>query len=213
VKTQGTVDDWFEECERWRDQVALLREIVLGLGLGEALKWGQPTYDDAGRNVLLISTRKEGPVVSFFRGALLEHPDLVSPGQASRHVRYLRFSSVEEIALRRPALERLVREAVQLARSGERVEPPPEDIEYVEELRQRLASDEAFRVAFEALTPGRRRGYNLHFGQPKQASTREARVARCTDRVLAGKGLQDCVCGHSKRPPRCDGTHKHLGSS
>ena len=82
------------------------------------------------------------------------------------------------------------------------------EVVYVEELQRRLDSDPGFREAFEALTPGRRRGYNLHFAQPKNSSTREARIDRCGERILLGKGLNDCVCGRSKRPPGCDGSHK-----
>jgi hypothetical protein len=44
--------------------------------------------------------------------------------------------------------------------------------------------------------------------QPVRASTREARIRRCTERILSGKGLRDSTCGRTKRPPGCDGSHK-----
>jgi uncharacterized protein YdeI (YjbR/CyaY-like superfamily) len=61
----------------------------------------------------------------------------------------------------------------------------------VAELQDRLDQDPALKAAFEALTPGRQREYNLHFSDAKQARTREARVEKCAPRILAGKGLRD----------------------
>lgn len=46
-------------------------------------------------------------------------------------------------------------------------------------------------AAFEALTPGRQRGYLLHFGAAKQSKTRVDRTAKCAEQTLAGKGLND----------------------
>lgn len=212
MRTTGTVDDWYRDREDLYDVVVALREIVLAAGLDEALKWGQPAYTHHGKNIALVGMRRAGAIITFFKGALLEDPEgiLVVPGENSRHARYLCFTSVDEIALKRATLETFIREAIELERAGRRVAPLPDEIEYVDELQQRMAADEAFRVAFEQLTPGRRRGYNMHFAQTSTSSTREARITRCTERILLGKGLQDCVCGHSKRPPRCDGTHKDL---
>ncbi len=123
-------------------------------------------------------------------------------------MRYMPFTSVAQIHADRPYLESLLASAVEVARQGLKVDPLPDEIEYVEELQQRLAADPEFRAAFEGLTPGRQRAYSLHFGKARQSSTREARITRCTERILMGKGLQDCICGRSKRPPGCDGSHK-----
>ena len=66
-----------------------------------------------------------------------------------------------------------------------------------------------FKDAFYALTPGRQRGYLLHFSSAKQPQTRINRIEKYMDRIFNGKGFQDCVCGHSKRMPNCDGSHKY----
>ena len=47
------------------------------------------------------------------------------------------------------------------------------------------------KAAFEALTPGRQREYNLHFSDAKQTKTREARVEKCARKILDGKGFRD----------------------
>jgi uncharacterized protein YdeI (YjbR/CyaY-like superfamily) len=55
---------------------------------------------------------------------------------------------------------------------------------------------------------GRQRGYCLHFSTAKHSETRIARIERYADRILDGKGLNDCTCGLSKKMPQCDGSHK-----
>ena len=209
MKTYATTDDWYTDRRSWHDEVAALRDIVLHAGLVETLKWRHPCYTDNDKNVLIISRRKQFAIASFLKGALVDEPQgrFIQPG-IDRSVRYLGYTSLDQIHADRPYLEALIAKAVEVARAGLRVEPLPDEIVYVDELQQRLDADEAFRIAFEGLTPGRRRGYNLHFTQAKKPSSREARIARCTERIVKGKGLMDCICGHSLRPPRCDGSHK-----
>jgi uncharacterized protein YdeI (YjbR/CyaY-like superfamily) len=47
------------------------------------------------------------------------------------------------------------------------------------------------KAAFDALTPGRQRGYILYFSAAKQSKTRESRVEKCMQQILKGKGLND----------------------
>jgi uncharacterized protein YdeI (YjbR/CyaY-like superfamily) len=47
------------------------------------------------------------------------------------------------------------------------------------------------KTAFNALTPGRQRAYNLYFSESKQSKTRESRVEKCMQQILNGKGLND----------------------
>jgi uncharacterized protein YdeI (YjbR/CyaY-like superfamily) len=42
-----------------------------------------------------------------------------------------------------------------------------------------------------ALTPGRQKGYLLHFAGAKQSATRTARVEQHAPRILNGLGLDD----------------------
>ena len=83
------------------------------------------------------------------------------------------------------------------------------ELEFPEELLTKFSQDLAFKTAFEALTPGRQRAYNMFFSEPKQSATKVARIEKYTQRILNGKGMNDCVCGLSKRLPNCDGSHKN----
>ena len=213
MKDYATADDWYADQVAWREEVLALRPIVLGMGLTETVKWKHPCYTDNGKNIAIVGYRKTGALVSLLKGALVDDPlgRLLQPGQ-DRSGRYILFAHVEQIEHDRPYIEQLLTQAIEVERAGLKVEPLPDEIDYIEELRARMDADPAFREAFENLTLGRRRHYNMHFGKAKKAATRESRITESAERIMMGKGLRDCICGHSKRLPQCDGSHRYLTS-
>lgn len=212
MKSYQHPDDYFEDELPFREEVSALRPFLLAEGMLETIKWGQPCYTtDAGKNVCILGYRKAGAVLSFISGALLEDPDglLTQPGD-SRATRFLTFANLQEVEERAGVIQRMVHQAHQNALAGREVpKPAPEDTVWIAELQQVMDEDPAFQEAFLALTPGRQRGFNIHFGKPKGAKARFGRIEKARERIFMGKGIFDCVCGHSKRPPRCDGSHKH----
>ena len=68
-----------------------------------------------------------------------------------------------------------------------------------EELEEKMQASPEFKAAFEALTPGRQRGYLLHFAQPKQSKTRTARIEKCTPLIMKGEGLNDAFRRQRKK--------------
>ncbi|MNG13236.1 hypothetical protein D3C84_969030 [compost metagenome] len=62
-----------------------------------------------------------------------------------------------------------------------------------EELENKFVEIPELKTAFEGLTPGRQRAYLLHFAQPKQSKTRDARIEKYLPHILNGKGLNDPV--------------------
>ncbi|MEQ9166300.1 MAG: YdeI/OmpD-associated family protein, partial [Fulvivirga sp.] len=60
-----------------------------------------------------------------------------------------------------------------------------------EEFQKVLDEMADVKAAFEALTPGRQRGYLLHFSQPKQSKTRESRIEKCIPLIFEGKGWNE----------------------
>ncbi|MCB9525696.1 MAG: YdeI/OmpD-associated family protein [Myxococcales bacterium] len=207
-----TADDWFAAEERWAAPLAALRRLALDCGLSETVKWRQPCYTADGKNVVILGRMKGHCVISFFKGALLPDPQglLATNGPNSRSAKVVRFTDAAEVQAAEPALRALIAEAITAAAEGKRVEPLTGTPEYIDELKAHMAAHPDFKAAFEALTPGRQRAYNMHFGQAKQAATRVARIEKFTARIMDGKGMNDCVCGLSKRMPGCDGSHRAL---
>lgn len=205
------VDTFLAEQDTWKEELTALRNIVFSCGLKEELKWGVPTYMAHNKNAVMLGGFKDHCVLSFIKGVLLSDSAkiLESPGANSQSVRVVRFRSLREIQDKEAILKAYIFEAVEIEKSGLKVEKKAiEDMVIIEELQNKLDADPLFKSAFEALTPGRRRAYNMYFSSAKQAKSRLDRIEKYTPRILKGKGMNDCVCGHSKRMPNCDGSHK-----
>jgi uncharacterized protein YdeI (YjbR/CyaY-like superfamily) len=187
------VDVFMRKAKKWRKESEKLRMILLGCPLTEELKWGQPCYTHQGKNIVLIGAFKEYCSLLFFKGALLKdaHGILVTPGKLQSG-RQIRLTSVRQIVEMEPILKAYIHEAIEAEKAGLKVKLKKHS-EYVipEELQKKLDEIPALKSAFEALTPGRQRGYFFHISAPKQAKTRESRVEKCMKLILKGKGLND----------------------
>lgn len=214
AKTNSQVDAYIQGAERWRDELAALRRIVLDCGLSEEFKWRIPVYVVDGGNVVSLAALKDSCVLSFFKGSLLKDPHglLTKPGENSRAARVIRLTGVDEIAKLEPKLRKYIAAAVEVEQAGLKVDFEAEaELPIPEEVQRKFAEHPALKTAFEALTPGRQRAYVLYFSAPKQSKTRTSRIEQYAQRILDGKGINDCVCGHSRKYPSCDGSHKDVG--
>ncbi|SDE40260.1 Uncharacterized conserved protein YdeI, YjbR/CyaY-like superfamily, DUF1801 family [Paracoccus isoporae] len=193
VTAQVRADAFFSRLTHWRAELLALREILRGCDLVEDFKWSSPVYTHQGGNIAIIWGFKDRAALGFFRGVLLSDPDglLAAPGPNSRSSRMLNFTDAAQITDLRPAIEAFVAQAVELEASGAKPDLPKDDLDYPEELVARLDEDDALRTAFGALTPGRQRGWVLHFSTAKQAKTRLARIEKAAPRILDGKGMHD----------------------
>ncbi len=187
------IEAFFSEAKAWRAELEALRAILLDQPLAEEFKWNGPCYTAEGGNVATLWGLKDACAIGFFKGALMKDPEgiLAAPGENSRAMRTIRFADAGEIERLRPVLAAYLREAVEVERAGLKVEFAKDDIEPPEELTRILEADPKLRAAFEALTPGRRRAYLLHFTQPKKSGTRVARIERASPAIMAGKGMHD----------------------
>lgn len=182
------------KVNNWQKELKLLRAIVLDCGLTETVKWGVPCYTFNGYNIAIVSAFKEYCCISFFKGALLQDEAgiLTSPGENSQAAKLVKFTDAKEITKQAPVLKAFIFEAVEIEKAGLKVNfkkitehPVPAEFE------KRLEQDAVLEKAFKALTPGRQRGYLIHFSQPKQSKTREARIEKCVPQILKGKGWNE----------------------
>jgi uncharacterized protein YdeI (YjbR/CyaY-like superfamily) len=194
AKKNSKVDAFIERAKQWQGETKKLRAILLACGLGEELKWGKPCYTYEGANVAIIQGFKEHCSLMFFKGALLKDPggQLVRPGENSQAAMRMEFTSLKQIKDSEPVLRAFVEQAIALEDAGLKVEfTQKHELQYPDELTSRLAGDPDLSAAFDALTPGRRRAYVMHFAGAKQSATRAARIEKCVDAILAGRGLND----------------------
>ncbi|AJY47586.1 YdeI/OmpD-associated family protein [Martelella endophytica] len=187
------VETFYAEADRWQAELGALRAVLRSTALDEDFKWNAPCYTFEGANIAAVWGMKQFCTLSFFKGVLLKDTAqlLAAPGENSRSMRLVRFTSVAEIEAAEPVLRLYVEEAIGLEKAGTKVVLAKDDFTLPEELIVAFEDDPALEQAFRALTPGRQRGYCLYFAQPKNASTRVARIERSTAAILAGKGLHD----------------------
>ena len=193
-KKNPEVDAYLAGAKKWQPEMKKLRSIILQFPLNEEFKWGKPCYSLDGANVVLIVPFKQHCVLLMCRGALLKDPAkiLVKPTENTQGVRQIRFANLKEILNLQDVLNGYFLEAIEVEKAGLDVTYKKiTDFPLPEELKARLDKDPALKKAFHALTPGRQRGYLLHFSAAKQAKTREARIDKCAPRILRGKGLND----------------------
>jgi len=186
------VDAYIQASKRWPAEITALRRVLLSTGLTEELKWRTPCYSHDGKNIVIVQDMRNCLALMFFKGALLADPDgvFVDHGPNSRSARRIEFTSVDDVTRLADTVRAYIDEAVSVEELGLKVGPHPELV-LVEELQNRLEQDPALKAAFESLTPGRQREYNLHISGAKQSKTRETRIDKYTPKILTGKGLRD----------------------
>lgn len=182
----------FSAARIWRQEAKRLRKILLDAGLSEVRKWSKPCYTHDGRNICIIQRMNDFLALMFFKGALLKDPGgvLEVQGPNSRAGYRIRFTSVDDVASKEKSIIACISEAIDVENAGLKLEKAKE-LEYPDELVTKFDADPELKAAFDRLTPGRKRGYILHFSDARQSKTRVARIEKYRSHILHGKGLQD----------------------
>jgi uncharacterized protein YdeI (YjbR/CyaY-like superfamily) len=188
------VDVFLRKTKKWRDEFEKLRKVCLDCGLTEEVKWGKPCYTYQDSNIVLMHGFKDYCALLFMKGALLKDPNriLIQQTENVQAARQIRFTNVREIVEMERVLKAYVKEAIEMEKAGLEVNYKKTS-EFItpEEFQNRLNESLALKRAFNALTPGRQRGYVLYFSGAKQSKTRESRIEKCVPRILNGEGLND----------------------
>jgi len=179
------------KVHNWVEELKQLRRIALECGLDEAFKWSQPCYMFQEKNILLVTAFKEYAALAFFKGALLSDPAgiLVAPGANSQSARQLRFTSYTDVIEMEPTVKAYIYEAIEVEKMGLKVSFKKGTDSIPEELLNKFNELPELKSSFEALTPGRQRGYILYFSQAKQSRTRESRIEKNMEKIFRGKGI------------------------
>ena len=188
------VDFYFTKEQKWQQEITKMRAITLSCNLTEELKWGTPCYTFQENNIVLIHTFKEYCAFLFFKGALLTdtHDILIQQSKNVQATRQIRFTNLAQLTEQEANIKAYIFEAIEVEKAGLKVTlKKTTEYEIPEEFQLKLNESAELKNAFEALTPGRQRGYLLHFAQPKQAKTREARIEKYIPQIFEGKGLND----------------------
>jgi uncharacterized protein YdeI (YjbR/CyaY-like superfamily) len=177
----------------WKNELQALRSILVKTELQEESKWGSPCYTFQGSNVIMLQSFKAYCALMFFKGALLKDDKglLIKAGEDSNSARQLRFTESSQVKKILPVLKSYIKEAIQIEKAGLQVEKTKVVIDVIPELKEAFKQKPSLKKAFEALTPGRQRGYHIFFSQAKQSTTRTSRIEKYIPKIISGKGMQD----------------------
>lgn len=193
-KTNSKVDKFLSTAKTWQEEFEQLRTILLDCDLTEEFKWGKPCYTFEGNNIVLMHGFKNYCALLFHKGVLLDDKAdiLIQQTKNTQSARQIRFTDADEIVEMEHIIKAYVNEAIEVEKAGLEVDfKDTAEFEFPEEFQNKLDDNPELEKAFEALTPGRQRGYLLYFSGAKQSKTREARVERYVQHILDGKGLND----------------------
>lgn len=193
MKDYADVDAYLADSDKWPDEITAIRPILLSSGLTETIKWGKPCYCiDDDENVVLLQEFSDHLALMFFQGVLLDDPAdvLHAQGPNTFGPKRMKFTTVGDVESLAEVITTYVDEAIHHAQAGTELPPRPDEALAIE-LQERLADNDGLAEAFNELTPGRQREYNLHISDAKQTETRNRRIDKVVPRILEGKGLRD----------------------
>ncbi len=184
------VDFFFTKAGKWQKEFLKLRSIMLDCGITEELKWGVPCYTYQGKNIVLIHGFKEYCALLFVKGSLLKDDKglLIQQTEKVQSARQIRFTELKAIDKLEKMIKLYVFEAVEVEKSGVKVEfKKASDYEVPQEFQDVLSKNKTLKTAFLALTPGRQKSYLFYFSQAKQPKTRISRIEKSIPQILSGK--------------------------
>ena len=188
------VDLFLKSEKSWVPEMRALREIALASGMQEDFKWYKPCYTLNGSNIVLIHGFKNYCALLFHKGALLKDPKgiLVQQTENVQAARQIRFTNLAQIVEMKQTITGFIEQAMAIEKVGLKVEmKKPSQLLLPDEFVAKLDELPKLKTAFQALTPGRQKAYQLFFTGAKQSKTRVARIEKSIPDILAGKGIDD----------------------
>lgn len=112
----SVVDNYIDTLNSWKEEVVLMRSILLQCNLTEALKWGKPCYMYNNKNLIVIQPFKSYFAILFMKGHLLNDPAgiLIKTGPNTKVGRQIRFKNVAEIKKMKHAIQDFAKQAIAL---------------------------------------------------------------------------------------------------
>ena len=183
------IDDYIAKAQPFAQQILThVRDRVHSVlpDVKEDIKWRMPAYLVGGKLVLITAAFKEHTAFNFWRGQELEsrHDTVGAMGQFGK------IKSLEELPSD-AELDRLIREAAELAEAGPSPRKPKHEPRPAAEIHPEFAAAldtaPAAKTTFDAFPPGQRREYVDWIAEAKQDATRQKRIATAIEWLGEGK--------------------------
>lgn len=188
------ITDYINKQDNYKEELLLLRSILVNLPLKEDIKWGIPAYIYNGKNILGMSSFKSYVGLWFHQGVFLkDEANLLINAQKdkTKGLRQMRFSSITEID--KNLVREYVLEAIENCKAGKAIKPTrnTKPVIISAELQKSFDENKILEDAFYKLTLAKQREYAEFVFTAKRENTKISRIIKITPLIIAGKGLND----------------------
>lgn len=189
----GKADAYFEKEHPFKEEIALLRDLVQNTELEETLKWGAPVYTIENKNVLGIMAFRNHFGLWFFNGVYLTDPENVLENAQegkTKAMRHWKFNSSDEIDNK--LVLKYIQEAIENQKKGLALKPKRSKTTVIPTvLKDALRNNEALMEHFKGLTPYKQREYCEYIDTAKQEKTKLSRLEKILPLIEQGIGFND----------------------
>ena len=193
MKKVDSIEEYIEKNFHFKEELSLLRRIVLSAELTEHLKWNAPVYSYEGKNVIGLGAFKEHFGIWFFNGVFLKDEEnrLEQAQEKTKALRQMRFTSMADID--ENIVLKYVKEAIENQKLGKEIKPEQKgkEVSVPAELKEALASNSVLRDAFKLLSPAKQREYSEYIEMAKREATKLSRIEKIKPMIIKGVGLND----------------------
>ena len=185
-----SVEGYIEQSE-WKEELILLRKLILETSLEETIKWGAPCYTLNGKNVLGLASFKSYVGLWFHNGVFIKDSAdrLIQASDKTKALRQWRFHNLKEI---NPDEVRLyILEAIQNQELGKEIKSTSTPLSIPQELNLILKNNSQLKFAFEELSSGKQKEYAEYISIAKRLETKNSRCEKIIPMILSGIGLND----------------------
>ncbi|MFV0304796.1 MAG: YdeI/OmpD-associated family protein [Moheibacter sp.] len=182
-----------DKANKWNEELNRLTEIVEKTNLVKTIKWGTPVYTHKGKNIVAFTGFKNHFAIWFYNGVFLSDQKKVlinAQKEKTKALRQWRFTSIDEID--ETTILTYIKEAIKNSETGKEFKPTKfKSVPIPDLLQNELNSNTKLKTAFEQLTPGKQKEYNLYINEAKQEKTKLSRIEKIKPLILNGVGLHD----------------------
>ncbi|WP_375238555.1 YdeI family protein [Aurantibacter sp.] len=195
MKKIYSVEEYLENNNHFKNELEILRSLLLSTELEETIKWNAPTYTLKNKNVIGLGAFKNHFCLWFFNGVFLEDKhNLLFNAQdgKTKALRQLRFTSIKE--LNQPTILSYIKEAIENQKLGKELKPTKttsKSFSIPKELQLLLNQNSELEASYKNLSPSKQKEYCLYIKSAKREATKISRLEKIAPLILKDTGLHD----------------------
>ncbi len=195
MSVTNKVSAYIDKHAHWREELITFRALFNASELKEDIKWGAPAYLINGKIVAGLGAFKNHLGIWFHQGVFLKDVQrklLNAQEGKTKALRQWRFEKGDPIE--EDIIAKYIQETVENSLAGKEIKPlrtKAKEVLIPMELETAFRANKSLKIAFDQLSPGKKRGYVGYISEAKRETTKASRLEKMIPMIIAGKGLYD----------------------